>query len=122
MNTTAVSPAEIDRFLGEQCGWEKCLGRVPCQRPMCEGWRYFTDVPHGLKFPPRYTESLDALFAPGGPVALCRERGWNFVLFDLDVEGEPSASLSHRDRGQSDWTSGDSPALALAEACYKALK
>jgi hypothetical protein len=112
MNTTAVSPAEIDVFLAELC-----------PEAVAEMTNY-----HGGYGNHTFTESLDALFAPGGPVEKCRERGWGMRLDDAGVAGweaggyGPCPDCKDCDSYDSFDLTAPTAALALAEACYKVLK
>jgi hypothetical protein len=114
METTAVSPAEIDAFLADECGleyYEAGWGRAEAciQDENQDGWNLFT-------------ESLDALFAPGGPVSKCRERG--LMAVDVASDGETYTATITRYVSAAFWHTAEAstPAMALAEACYKALK
>jgi hypothetical protein len=71
-----------------------------------------------------YTQSLDALFAEGGPVEACRERGLLLGLGNKLGGTEWCAHLGMDDgrQGAFDVCLASTPALAVAEACYKALK
>ena len=106
MNTTAVSPAEIDAFLAELC-----------PEAVAEMTNY-----HGGYGNHTFTESLDALFAPGGPVSKCRERG--LMAVDVASDGETYTATITRYVSAAFWHTAEAstPAMALAEACYKALK
>jgi hypothetical protein len=106
MNTTAVSPAEIDAFLAEVC-----------PEAVAEMTNY-----HGGYGNHTFTESLDALFAPGGPVSKCRERG--LMAVDVASDGETYTATITRYVSAAFWHTAEAstPAMALAEACYKALK
>jgi hypothetical protein len=104
METTAVSPAEIDAFLAEVCKdaiatwWDNDTYR----------WNYEAS----------FTTSLDALFAPGGPVEKCREQGWRVLI---ESGADTYGCVLHNEDNRA--VSGlGAPSLALAEACYKALK
>jgi hypothetical protein len=113
MNTTAVSPAEIDAFLAELCPESKRAGWQVWTWGKQETSRYV---------PVPYTESLDALFAPGGPVSKCRERG--LMAVDVASDGETYTATITRYVSAAFWHTAEAstPAMALAEACYKALK
>ena len=104
--TTAVSPAEIDAFLAELC-----------PEAVAEMTNY-----HGGYGNHTFTESLDALFAPGGPVSKCRERG--LMAVDVASDGETYTATITRYVSAAFWHTAEAstPAMALAEACYKALK
>ena len=106
MNETAVSPAEIDAFLAELC-----------PEAVAEMTNY-----HGGYGNHTFTESLDALFAPGGPVSKCRERG--LMAVDVASDGETYTATITRYVSAAFWHTAEAstPAMALAEACYKALK
>ena len=77
----------------------------------------------------RYTDSLDALFAPGGPVEKCREAEyavslylgsftrppWTYeALIEIDMP-------SRGDDGTFEMAVSSNPARAMAEACALAL-
>ena len=121
MYTSATATSEIDTYLAKTFGWEKCLGRAPCKRPLCEDWRYFSDVPHrpGQK-PPAYSQSLDALFAPGGAIHRLERDDWFPVIQKMAHHMEYTATMRNMD---GDWESGSgkTAAIALAEACARAL-
>ena len=107
MNETAVSPAEIDRFLAEQC-----KDAIPT---------WWDNDTYRWNYEASFTTSLDALFAPGGPVEKCREQGFSLAVlsgpyaegWQADMMALPG--LSHKVE------SAATPALALATACYQAL-
>jgi len=111
----------IDAFLAEQCGWEYEEAGFSNY-----SWMQVTR-PDG-RVVGNFTQSLDALFASGGPVELCRKRGWVcYVGNGLDPErwcahmGRTDAFKRGREQGEADVCLADSPASALAEACARAL-
>jgi hypothetical protein len=99
MNTTAVSPAEIDAFLAEQCG-------IAVHWDTSERW----------------TESLDALFAPGGPVEKCIEMGFDVIQVHGPYNGLWQADVVETPPTFTNIAMADTPAMAVAEACYRALQ
>jgi hypothetical protein len=112
METTAVSPAEIDAFLADECGleyYEAGWGRAEAciQDENQDGWNLFT-------------ESLDALFAPGGPVSKVRELGLHVQLLDWDG-GFRGAAINDVDEVRVVFIQS-TPALAIAQTCYRVLK
>lgn len=106
--TTELTDEAINTFLSEKCG------RGHLEEPVCI-------VP--------FTDSLDALFAPGGPVEKCREAEyavslylgsftrppWTYeALIEIDMP-------SRGDDGTFEMAVSPNPARALAEACALAL-
>lgn len=72
-----------------------------------------------------YTESLDALFAPGGPVEKCREAGMTVAIaerFDGTYVGTVDVWGTDGDLDHDFDVEAPTPARALAEACYLALR
>ena len=106
MNTTAVSPAAINAFLAELCGFSvNAFGYI--------------DFGNGREGAP-YTESLDALFVEGGPVDRCCIHAWlvgiNWNAYLKKWEG----TLLHMDDddGVDATCRSDNPALALAAVIH----
>ena len=137
MNTTAVSPAEIDAFLTGLCEPTLCRGHLwgyPREKGQkfasarCMFCQLFVAEWDGVQEhepkPKGYSQSLDALFAPGGPVEKCMERGLLLGLWNKLGGPEWCAHSGIYDGRQGDFDVclAPTPALALAEACYNALK
>lgn len=146
MNTP--SSLQIDAFLAEQCGedfgerpehdWREYIDdhtMLLCERchdgiNLCCGGKLSRDGQGPCVTDPReYHKSLDALFRRCGPVEKCRERGFDGIHVSYELisapdrwEHEAWVEVGHRDEYRQHVGNGDTPALALAEACYKALQ
>ena len=69
---------------------------------------------------PEYHRSLDALFAPGGPVEFARSKGWWVAIEDAGDGWQ--ATISKRQDSYEYGPMLPDPASALATALYEAFK
>lgn len=75
------SDAEVSRQVAIACGWVETK-QDGWKHPIAEPWYSFADTEKGSY--PSFATSLDACFAPGGPVEYAKAQGWRYQLVAWD--------------------------------------
>lgn len=120
--TAELTDEAISIFLSEKCGWEyrnDGTAEEPSVYIVIPDENPSATAPKAYERP--FTDSLDALFAPGGPVEKCLEDGWGWVLRPA-ASGKAVLAILSLVQGYDVWSvASPIPARAMAEACALSL-